>query len=75
VAPHYRDDQFTPRYASPLDSLLDSSGAVLWIHGHIHDAMDYMIGTTRVANRRGYPGETGRESGPFRWDFIVELPA
>jgi hypothetical protein len=69
-----RDDQFTPCYASPLDSLLGSSGAVLWIH--VHDAVDYVIGSTRVvANPRGYPEETGRESGPFRWDLIVELPA
>jgi hypothetical protein len=44
--------------------------------GHVHDAVDYVIGSTRVvANSRGYPGETGRESGPFRWDFIAELPA
>jgi predicted phosphodiesterase len=30
----------------------------LWIHGHTHDASDYMIGTTRViCHPRGYPGE------------------
>jgi predicted phosphodiesterase len=31
----------------------------LWIHGHMHDACDYMIGETRViCNPRGYPGES-----------------
>lgn len=30
----------------------------LWIHGHTHDAMDYMVGLTRViCHPRGYPHE------------------
>ena len=43
-------------YASNLDELVESSGSVLWIHGHIHTPVDYMIGNTRVvSNPRGYP--------------------
>ncbi len=30
----------------------------LWIHGHVHDRHDYMLGNTRVVcNPRGYPNE------------------
>lgn len=30
----------------------------LWIHGHVHNQFDYMIGTTRViCHPRGYPNE------------------
>jgi Icc-related predicted phosphoesterase len=75
VAPRYRQDPLTPCYASPLDSLVASSGAVLWIHGHVHDLVDYTLGNTRVvANPKGYPGELGRESGPFDWNFTLDLP-
>jgi len=31
----------------------------LWIHGHTHDACNYVVGETRVVcHPRGYPGET-----------------
>lgn len=76
VAPRFKEDQFTPCFASDLEALVASSSAVVWIHGHVHDAVDYQLGGTRViANPRGYRGEEGeRESGPFRWDYTVELP-
>lgn len=39
------------------DDLVESSGAVLWCHGHIHTPTDYTVGKTRVvSNPRGYPG-------------------
>jgi Icc-related predicted phosphoesterase len=47
-------------YASNLETLVERSGAALWVHGHIHRAADYWIGTTRVVcNPRGYPEERG----------------
>lgn len=77
VAPRFKDDPYTPCFASNLETLVASSGAALWIHGHAHDSADYVLGTTRViANPRGYRGEEReRESGPFRWDFTLELPS
>lgn len=46
-------------YANRLDSLIESCQNVqTWVHGHIHNRSDYMIGSTRVvANPRGYPRE------------------
>lgn len=75
IAPRFRDDPFTPCFASGLESLVASSGATLWIHGHVHDSVDYSLGNTRViANPQGYRGEEKeRESPPFRWDYVVEL--
>ena len=52
------DDILSAAYASRLDNLVERSQAQLWIHGHVHQAQDYMIGQTRVlSNPRGYPGE------------------
>ena len=35
-------------------------GPRMWVHGHVHEMVDYTVGTTRVfADPRGYPGERG----------------
>jgi len=43
-------------YASDLSEfILDHENIKVWVHGHMHDGVDYMIGNTRVlANPRGY---------------------
>lgn len=45
-------------YASALDEFVESKECIkAWIHGHIHQSKDYMIGGTRVlCNPRGYAG-------------------
>ncbi|OYD93727.1 phosphoesterase [Nostoc sp. 'Peltigera membranacea cyanobiont' 210A] len=54
----YKEDILSAAYASNLDTLVEESGALLWIHGHIHNQLDYQIGLTRViCNPRGYPDE------------------
>lgn len=54
----FRNDPLNPAFASNLESHVEGSGAALWIHGHIHEHADHMIGSTRViANPRGYPTE------------------
>lgn len=58
-------------FASDLDRLVEELQPRLWIHGHMHDAVDYTIGSTRIiSNPRGYAGENPR------WDpytAIVEV--
>lgn len=75
VAPRFSGDPLNPAFASDLESVVASSGAALWIHGHVHDSFDYVIGQSRVVcNPAGYPGEyQERESPPFRWDYTVEI--
>ena len=59
-------------YASDMSPLMLSGHPDLWIHGHVHDPVDYEIGCCRVvSNPRGYPGETGN----FEEGLIIELDA
>jgi Icc-related predicted phosphoesterase len=45
-------------YHSDLtEFIMDHPQIKTWVHGHMHDPVDYMIGTTRiVSNPRGYHG-------------------
>lgn len=64
-------DPLSPFYASSLDDFAAASGAMLWVHGHIHNASDYRLGETRVlANPRGYPDNP---VDGFRHDLVVEI--
>jgi predicted phosphohydrolase len=59
IPAQFSSDPLNPAFASNLEPLIAESGAVLWIHGHIHYHADYTVGSTRVlANPRGYPQET-----------------
>jgi len=68
IGPKFAGHPFNPGFASDLSHLM---GRVpLWIHGHTHTALDYVVDGTRVVcNPRGYPHErTG-----FRPDLVVEV--
>jgi 3',5'-cyclic AMP phosphodiesterase CpdA len=57
-------------YASDLRDLIHAYGPDLWIHGHVHTAVDYRVGPTRiVCNPRGHIEETTR----FDPDRIVSI--
>lgn len=57
VPQEHRRDLVSAAYASQLEHLVESSGAALWVHGHMHRTSDYRIGATRVVcNPRGYRG-------------------
>lgn len=56
--PEFEHDPSNPFYATNLERFVEQCGADLWVHGHIHQSKDYMIGETRVAvNPRGYADE------------------
>jgi len=58
-------------YASDLEPIIEENSATMWIHGHIHDQQDYVVGDTRIiANPRGYPAEPNND---FAENFIVEI--
>jgi Icc-related predicted phosphoesterase len=58
VRPQYAASPINGFFASDLEALIAELGPPLWIHGHMHDAMDYEVGATRiVCNPRGYPEE------------------
>jgi len=65
IAPRFAQDALTPGFVVDLESLVRSSGALLWVHGHVHDSFDYKIGSTRVlCNPRGYPDENAGRFDP-----------
>jgi len=60
-------------YASDLSEfILDNENIRVWVHGHMHDPVDYQIGDTRVlSNPRGYIGH--EDTSAFRPDFYFEV--
>lgn len=73
----YRGHPLSAAFASHLDPLV--SEADLWIHGHIHDSMDYLLGGTRgICNPLGYPvrgddGTWSAENSAFNPGLVVEI--
>lgn len=62
VPPKYADDKLmNGGYASDLsEDILDNENIKYWIHGHMHDPVDYEIGTTKIiSNPKGYVGWDG----------------
>jgi len=54
VHPRYVGDPTNAAFVSDLTDLLQQ-GPSLWLHGHVHDSFDYLVGDCRVvANPRGY---------------------
>lgn len=55
VHPRYLGEPTNAAFVSDLSELLEQ-GPSLWLHGHVHDSVDYNVGCCRVvANPRGYP--------------------
>jgi predicted phosphodiesterase len=71
IHPKYEGDRFNPGFASDLAHLVGPPVS-LWIHGHTHESMDYLVNGTRVVcNPRGYlPMEPNVAFDPR---FVVEL--
>ena len=72
IHPRYRTSALNGAFASDLETVIGRHQPALWIHGHVHDAVDILLGETWVlANPRGYPGE-GRRNG-YRADLTVDI--
>ncbi len=74
VGAQYKNDyHMNGCYRSDLsDIMLDHPHIKLWVHGHMHDQVDYTIGDTRViCNPRGYlPDEPNDDFNPT---FLVSV--
>ena len=73
VPEQYADDRISAAYASRLEEL--AAKADLWVHGHMHESSDYLIGKCRVVcNPCGYMTRGGGvENGDFDPNFIAEI--
>ncbi len=72
IPEQYRGDDLNGAYTSELsDDILDHEPDI-WIHGHVHDNCNYMIGKTHViCNPRGYHPDQLNEN--FIDNLIVEV--
>jgi Icc-related predicted phosphoesterase len=71
IHPMYHNSPVNAAFASNLEDKIKCWNPVLWVHGHMHHATDYMINTTRIiCNPRGYPDEHGTN---FMNDCIVSI--
>lgn len=62
VGSQFKNNPINPSFASNLDSFILRKRPSIFIHGHMHDKSDYMIGDTRViCNPMGYPNENKGE--------------
>jgi hypothetical protein len=73
VVPRYQHDPLSACYASKLDHLTGLNA--LWIHGHTHDSLDYMIDKTRVVcNPRGYARNAhSNENRSFKPALVITV--
>lgn len=68
LSPSERENEYAPFYACDVEDLILRKRPLLWIHGHIHESVDYLVGGTSVrSNPFGY---WGRKTNPkFRYDI------
>jgi Icc-related predicted phosphoesterase len=75
-------DDVAPCYASNLDDFILRHQPEFWFHGHLHQSVDYTIGSTRVmSNPRGWVsrqimrgGVVERENPHWNSQLIIPIP-
>jgi Icc-related predicted phosphoesterase len=59
VPAHHAGSNISSYFSTDLEALLAATRPRVWIHGHLHDPVDYRCRETRiVSNPRGYPHES-----------------
>jgi len=71
IPSRFQGDILSPAFASSLDRLMGKAN--LWVHGHVHEPVDFKCqGTRIVANPGGYPDEF--DVPCFIPDWVIEVP-
>lgn len=66
----FEGDATNGAFVSDLSDLIERRQPDLWVHGHVHQPFDYLVGKTRIiCNPRGY----GIENENFEFGKIIEL--
>lgn len=75
VSQKYADMPSNAGFVSDLsDWLVQPWSPKLWVHGHTHEAFDYVQGNTRVVvNPRAYPSEVSSTGLVFDWAKVVSV--
>ena len=74
IAPDDAEDQISAAYATRMEDMVQK--ADVWVHGHVHQSLDYKIGRCRVVcNPCGYRQRDGSvENANFDPNLIIEVP-
>lgn len=73
IAPEFKNSTLNGAYASDLSEEILTSKPNIWIHGHTHASLDYMLGDTRIiCNPRGYEA-VGQGNPTFDSNFELEI--
>lgn len=75
IAPKYQTYHSNGAFVTDFSHWMHADWAPkLWVHGHTHDAFDYVEGHTRVVvNPRAYPKEVSSTGVQFDWARVIEL--
>ena len=74
IHPRFAGSLLNACFISDLERLMDGTRACLWVHGHTHDSVDYVVNGTRVVcNPRGYAKNGVNENPLFDPDFRVDV--
>lgn len=66
----FKGSALNPAFASDLTDVMERWTLDLWVHGHMHDSCDYMVGETRVlCNPKGYAAE----NPAFEPGLVIEV--
>jgi Icc-related predicted phosphoesterase len=58
VAPEYAGSPLNAFFVCNVEDIIHDKKPALWVHGHTHGSLDYVVGQTRVVcNPKGYPIE------------------
>lgn len=72
IAPEFKGSPLNPFFVCDVEDLLVRRRPALWIHGHTHGSLDYVVGQTRVVcNPFGYAGS--EENPRFDAEKIIEV--
>lgn len=75
ISAKYRPKANNAAFMSDLSTWLEQPWApILWLHGHTHEAFDYVYGNTRVVvNPRAYPAEISTTQVAFDWKKCIDV--
>ncbi len=71
IPEHYKTNIVSAAYASNMDDFIEQHQPDYWLHGHLHNSLDYKIGNCRVVcNPRGYSDERNPD---FQLELLINV--
>lgn len=72
IQPRWRHEATNCYYKADFEDLIEKFQPAYWLHGHMHDQFDYMLGNTKViCHPRGYSSE--RAKRPEYKAYLIDI--